>query len=159
MAGGDAFGHDHAPSLGDQLAHLGLVDGVPIHEAMRLRGDAECERTELGLRILGARVPGLRVTRTVQSAWWSGYLPMVHERDTTPEAAAVQTTIYRRMTSDQRTRAAAQMSAMARSITLENIRARHPEYSEHQARMALYRLLVGDELFGRAWPAEPLLAP
>jgi hypothetical protein len=84
---------------------------------------------------------------------------MVHERDTTPEAAAVQTTIYRRMTSDQRTRAAAQMSAMARSITLENIRARHPEYSEHQTRMALYRLLVGNELFCRAWPAEPLLAP
>jgi len=51
------------------------------------------------------------------------------------------------------------MSAMARSITLENIRARHPEYGEHQARMALYRLLVGDELFHRAWPAEPLLAP
>jgi hypothetical protein len=51
------------------------------------------------------------------------------------------------------------MSAMARSITLENIRARHPEYGEHHARMALYRLLVGDELFGRAWPGEPLLVP
>jgi hypothetical protein len=63
------------------------------------------------------------------------------------------------MTSDQRTRAAAEMSAMARSITLENIRSRHPEYGEHEARMALYRLLVGDELFCRAWPAEPLLAP
>jgi hypothetical protein len=87
------------------------------------------------------------------------YVPMVHERDTTPDAAAVQVAAYRRMTSDQRTRAAAQMSAMARSITLENIRARHPGYGEHEARMALYRLLVGDDLFGRAWPAEPLLAP
>jgi hypothetical protein len=37
--------------------------------------------------------------------------------------------------------------------------ARHPAYDEYQARMALYRLLVGDELFRRAWPAEPLLAP
>ncbi|MGH9886055.1 MAG: hypothetical protein ACREBE_11030, partial [bacterium] len=27
------------------------------------------------------------------------------------------------------------MSAMARSITLENIRARHPEYSEHDGRI------------------------
>ncbi len=80
-------------------------------------------------------------------------------RDTTPDAAAVQTAIYRRMTPDQRTRAAAEMSAMARSITLENIRARHKEYDEHQAQMALFRLLVGDELFRRAWPAEPLLSP
>jgi hypothetical protein len=87
------------------------------------------------------------------------YVPAVHQRDTTPDAAAVQRAVYRRMTSDQRTRAAAEMSAMARSITLENIRARHPEYGEHHARMALYRLLVGDELFGRAWPGEPLLAP
>jgi hypothetical protein len=79
-------------------------------------------------------------------------------RDTTPDAAAVQTAIYRRMTTDQRTRAAAEMSAMARAITLENIRARHPEYDVHQAQMALYRLLVGDDLFRRAWPAEPLLA-
>jgi hypothetical protein len=83
----------------------------------------------------------------------------VQVRDTTPDASAVQTTIYRRMTPDQRTWAAAEMSAMARAITLENIRARHPGYDAHQARMALYRLLVGDELFRRAWPAEPLLAP
>ena len=76
-------------------------------------------------------------------------------RDTTPDTVAAQTAVYRRMTTDQRTQAAAEMSA----ITLENIRARHPEYDPHQARMALYRLLVGDELFRRAWPAEPLLAP
>ena len=87
------------------------------------------------------------------------YVPAVHQRDTTPYAAAVQAAVYRRMTSDERTRAAAEMSAMARSITLENIRARHPEYNEHQARMALFRLLVGDELFTRAWPAEPLRQP
>jgi hypothetical protein len=87
------------------------------------------------------------------------YVPAVDQRDTTPDAAAIQAAAYRRMTSDERTRAAAEMSAMARSITLENIRGRHPEYSEHEARMALYRLLVGDELFGRAWPAEPLRRP
>lgn len=87
------------------------------------------------------------------------YVPTVHECDTSPDAAAVQAAIYRRMTSDQRTRAAAEMSAMARSITLENIQTRHLEYREHHARMALYRLLVGDELFGRAWPGQPLLAP
>ncbi len=79
--------------------------------------------------------------------------------DTTRDAAAVQTAIYRRMTSDQRTRAAAEMSEMARTIALESIRSRHPDYDEHQARMALFRLLLGDELFRRAWPTEPLLAP
>jgi hypothetical protein len=87
------------------------------------------------------------------------YAQVVYVRDTIPDAAAVQIAAYRRMTTDQRTWAAAEMSAMARAITLENIRARHPAYDEHQARMALYRLLVGDELFRRAWPAEPLLAP
>ena len=80
-------------------------------------------------------------------------------RDTTPDAMAVQTAIYRRMTSDQRTRLAAKMSAMTRAIAMENIQARHPEYSSHQVRMALFRLLLGDELFHRGWPAEPLLAP
>lgn len=48
---------------------------------------------------------------------------------------------------------------MARALTLENIRARHPEYDAHQARIALYRLLVGDELFRCARPTEPPLAP
>lgn len=80
-------------------------------------------------------------------------------RDTTPDAAAVQTAIYRRMTSDQRTQLGAEMSAMARAIARENIQRRHPEYGAHQVRMALYRLLLGDELFRRAWPKEPLLAP
>jgi hypothetical protein len=51
------------------------------------------------------------------------------------------------------------MSAMTRAFAMENIQARHPEYSSHQVRMALFRLLLGDALFHRAWPAEPLLAP
>jgi hypothetical protein len=86
-------------------------------------------------------------------------LDEVHVLDTTRDAVAVQTAIYRRMTSDQRTRAAVEMSEMARSIALENIRSRHPDYDDHQARMALFRLLLGDDLFRRAWPSEPLFAP
>ena len=80
-------------------------------------------------------------------------------RDTTPDAGAVRTAIYRSMSTDQRCELAAEMSAMTRAIALENIRSRHPVYDERQARMALYRLLVGDELFRRAWPGEDLLAP
>jgi hypothetical protein len=86
-------------------------------------------------------------------------LDEVPVRDTNSDAVAVQTAIYRRMTSDQRTWAAVEMSEMARSIALENIRARHPDYDDHQARMALFRLLLGDDLFRRAWPREPLFAP
>ncbi len=80
-------------------------------------------------------------------------------RDTTPDAAAVRTALYRSMTTEQRCEIAAQMSAMTRTIALENIQCRHPGYDEHEARMALYRLLLGDDLFSRAWPGEPLLAP
>lgn len=63
------------------------------------------------------------------------------------------------MTSDQRSVLAAEMSAATRAIAVESIQRRHPEYDEHQTRMALYRLLVGDDLFRHAWPGEALLAP
>lgn len=77
--------------------------------------------------------------------------------DTTPDAAAVQLAIYRRMAPAQRCAIAARMSTSARAITLAGIRSRHPEYDERQARLALFRMLVGDELFRRAWPdALPL---
>jgi hypothetical protein len=85
---------------------------------------------------------------------------MLHSlRDTTPDAAAVQAALYRRMTPAQRGAQAARMSASARAITLAGIRARHPEYSEKLARLALFRMLLGDELFRRAWPREPLIEP
>jgi hypothetical protein len=80
-------------------------------------------------------------------------------RDTTPEAAAVQTAIYRRMGPARRCEIAARMSVTARAVTLEGIRHRHPEYDEQQARWALFRLLVGDELYRRVWPRAPLVAP
>lgn len=79
--------------------------------------------------------------------------------DTTPEARAVQTAVFRRMTGSRRVELAVEMSLAAREIALSGILARHPEYDEAQARSALFRLLLGDELFRRAWPASPLLAP
>jgi hypothetical protein len=79
--------------------------------------------------------------------------------DTSEDAAAVQAALYRRMTPTQRGALAAQMSMTARAITLTGIRMRHPEYDDRAAQLALFRLLVGDELFRRAWPNAPLLAP
>lgn len=46
-----------------------------------------------------------------------------------------------------------------RAVALAGIRARHPEYSDREAWYALQRLFLGDDLFGRAWPLAPWLAP
>jgi hypothetical protein len=83
----------------------------------------------------------------------------VRSLDTTADADAVQLALYRQMTAPQRFATAARMSVTARELALAGIRHRHPDYSSDQARLALFRLLVGDELFGRAWPAAALLAP
>jgi hypothetical protein len=80
-------------------------------------------------------------------------------RDTTPEAEAVQDTVYRKMGPARRTAIAVRMSLSARATTLAGILARHPDYDKATARWALFRLLVGDELFQRAWPSAPLVAP
>lgn len=79
--------------------------------------------------------------------------------DTTEEADAVQLAVLRRMTVAQRTSLANQMSTAARETTLAAIKARHPDYSEEHARWALFRVVVGDALFKRAWPRAPLVDP
>jgi hypothetical protein len=84
---------------------------------------------------------------------------MPRSRDTTPDADAVQLRLYRAMTSAQRTTIGDQMSVDARVTALAAIRARHPNYDDASARWALFRMLVGDELFVRAWPRAPLLDP
>lgn len=80
-------------------------------------------------------------------------------RDTTPEAHAFQLAVYRRMTVDRRLELALEMSDAARRTSLDGIRARHPEYDEHTAVRALFRLLHGDELYRKVWPALPAPAP
>lgn len=67
--------------------------------------------------------------------------------------------LYRKMTCAERTTIGHQMSIDAREIALAGIRSRHPDYDEATARWALFRLLVGDELFRKAWPAAPLVDP
>jgi hypothetical protein len=83
----------------------------------------------------------------------------VSTRDTTPDAAAVRASVYRHMSSEQRVNIGAQMSEDAREIALEAIRQRHPHYDDNQAKLALFRLLLGDELFSKVWPGAPLLLP
>jgi hypothetical protein len=80
-------------------------------------------------------------------------------RDTTPEAHAFQMTVYRRMSTDRRLDLALEMSEAARRTSLDGIRARHPEYDEHTAIRALFRLLYGAELYAKVWPGRPAPAP
>lgn len=80
-------------------------------------------------------------------------------RDTDASSHAVQLAVYRRLGSAGRARLAAKMAAEARDITRAGIRARHPEYGPEDLDSALSRLLYGDDLFRRAWPGRPLLAP
>ncbi|MEZ4463438.1 MAG: hypothetical protein R3F60_00795 [bacterium] len=79
--------------------------------------------------------------------------------DTHPRARAHLTAMYQRLTLSQRAAMGMQMSTDARLLALEAIRQRHPEYSEDDARLALGRLWLGDELFRKVKPDAPLLDP
>lgn len=79
--------------------------------------------------------------------------------DTTPGADQAQLDWYRRLTPAARVELAVQMSDEIRSVARAGIAARHPEYSAAEISFALLRLLLGDDLFRRAWPRAPILAP
>jgi hypothetical protein len=79
--------------------------------------------------------------------------------DTSADADAVQLALYRKMSASDRARVAHQMSLDARAIAQAAIRRRHQDYDDSLVRWALFRLLLGDELFRRAWPHAPLVAP
>jgi hypothetical protein len=79
--------------------------------------------------------------------------------DTSREALDRQIEAYRRMDGAARVEIAALLSDDVREVAAAGIQARHPEYSKEQARLALYRLLYGDNVFRGAWPIHPLLDP
>jgi hypothetical protein len=54
---------------------------------------------------------------------------------------------------------AVQLSEDVRAIAMAGIRSRHPEYTERDVWYAFVRHLHGDEVFRRAWPLAPRLAP
>ncbi|MBI1899596.1 MAG: hypothetical protein HYS13_00600 [Planctomycetia bacterium] len=72
--------------------------------------------------------------------------------DTTLEAARVQLEIFRRMTPEERSRLASELTAAVRRLAAEGVRARHPEYTADQVRLAEIRLWLGDELFHEVYP-------
>ncbi|HEY5451180.1 MAG TPA: hypothetical protein VIQ54_20650 [Polyangia bacterium] len=80
-------------------------------------------------------------------------------RDTTADSYAAQLAAYRRLGAPRRAQLAGQLSADVRRISRSGIRSRHPSYTDEEVELALRRLLHGDEVFRRAWPGRPLLAP
>jgi len=79
--------------------------------------------------------------------------------DTDPAAHEAQVQVYRRMGPASRVALAARMSDDMRGLALQGIRTRHPDYDDQQARHALFRLLLGDDLTRAIWPGQPLVAP
>jgi hypothetical protein len=63
--------------------------------------------------------------------------------DTRPEAASIQTEIFRRMTTAQRLRLALEMSESMRKVALAGLRIRHPELNEKELSRELMRIMYG----------------
>lgn len=79
--------------------------------------------------------------------------------DTDRPAFEAQLEFYRRIGPEARVRLAFQMSEEAREISKAGIKLRHPDYSELQVTHALFRLLLGDELYSAAYPAHEPVVP
>ncbi|MGE0547889.1 MAG: hypothetical protein AB7O24_02650 [Kofleriaceae bacterium] len=84
---------------------------------------------------------------------------MTAPRDTSTAAHEAQLACYRRMSGSQKVAIAVRMSEDVREIARAGIKARHPEYPGEHVQLALLRLIYGDELFRKAWPAAPCLDP
>ena len=78
------------------------------------------------------------------------YLPA----DTSLDAIRVQHAVYRRMSPERRLQLAFEMTASARALAADGVRARHPEYTPRQVELAVIRLTLGEELFRKAYPGE-----
>jgi hypothetical protein len=72
--------------------------------------------------------------------------------DTTPEAARVHLEIIRRLSPNRRMELALQLSDTIRGVVADGVRSRHAEYDEEQVRLAVMRLMLGDELFRKVRP-------
>ncbi len=79
--------------------------------------------------------------------------------DTDESVAAAQIEVYRRMRPADRLRVGLELTQVSRRLLAEGIRARHPDYSDEQVRLAMIRLWLGDDDYRRAYPAAALLDP
>jgi hypothetical protein len=80
-------------------------------------------------------------------------------RDTSPAAAEAQRNVLRRMSSAQRFELIVSAAETGRELARAGIRHRHPDYSPEDVESAMLRLLLGDDLYRRAWPTRRVLEP
>ncbi len=76
-------------------------------------------------------------------------------RDTTEEAREVQVAAYRAMTGAERVALAFELSDDMRTVTIEGIRRRHPNYDDEQVRHELLSILHGPELAAELMKSTP----
>jgi hypothetical protein len=79
--------------------------------------------------------------------------------DTSPEADAAQIEAYRRMGGAGRVDVMFRLTRMARGAAEAGIRSRHADYDDERVKLALARLIYGEDLVRRAWPDRPLAEP
>ena len=72
-----------------------------------------------------------------------GYHAVVHARDTSAEAAAVQYEAYRRLGPAGRFLVAAELTNTVRDLARAGIRSRHPAYSSEEVETELVRMIYG----------------
>ena len=75
-------------------------------------------------------------------------------RDTTPDAEAVQIALMRAASASQKLCAAGEMTAAATLLARAGLRQRHPGATADQIASLLARLVLGDDLAGRAFAAR-----
>jgi len=80
-------------------------------------------------------------------------------RDTGLAAATAQVLAWRSLSGPDKVAISFELSAAAFQISRAGLGSRHPEYSSDEVELALRRLVLGDEVFVRAYPEAPLLDP
>ena len=79
--------------------------------------------------------------------------------DTSRQAHALQRDVYLRLGGGGRVAVVFQLNDTVRRLAMAGIRARHPEYTEEQVRLAYARLVHGDALVRAIWPLRELVEP
>lgn len=75
--------------------------------------------------------------------------------DTTPEALAVQFRILRRMGPAGRAAMMFDLCDNLRTLVEAGVRYRHPQWDDRAVEREVIRLMIGDDLFRRAYGGEP----
>jgi hypothetical protein len=79
--------------------------------------------------------------------------------DTTINAENIQLEIFRKMSPERRLIAALHLTRISRDLLAAGVRRRHPDYTEHQVKLASIKLTLGAELFASVYPRAKDLLP